>query len=235
MKHYLTICLLTTCGTIVDAAKNNAFSKEAHKPLSSIMCEFFTETLKENYEISNEADLYLAFFQDYKVYFESLRNNKDVSFLKVTDMEKLQKINDLLFIRDTLHYYQFYIDVEIFTLDSFTIMDKKNRPNNPYKVFIYETSKRNHEMIFDSFFDSHNVMMSKNFKEVVKNSKYETGKYLYDLTDLTGEIPFFFLSTYVLNTNCSEELKHREVRELIAVVFWKLLCIQAGIDFHANN
>lgn len=64
---------------------------------------FFTKTLRDNYDIKDEKQLYEKFLVDYSEYWQNIFNEKELGFLTKIDKQKLYEINSELFIRDSSH------------------------------------------------------------------------------------------------------------------------------------
>ena len=222
-------------GFVVSPSGTNLYSAGAtgcEESLSVRMTQFFRETLRANYQIKDDAKLYEAFLTDYFNYFQQINTNSKVEFLKTIDAEKLEQINRQLFVRDTAHYYRFYAEV-ILKKASEIKPDAPLRPGEmgADTVIIQEGEPRM-KMIFDDFYASHNVIVSPAFAAFVREQKNETADWLGRELDHSREIAFIRLAMHLSQTDAQVELEDESVRTMVAIVFWKLICLQAGQDFH---
>ncbi len=201
------------------------------------MYDYFTKILSENYDKKKDKDLYSEFLADYVNYWLKINNNNIEDFFEIKNIDGLKSINQELFIRDTSHYYYFFPELIILTEEEFQNVEQLRLKNsNPEIVYHYSKWVSDRCLTFENYYVSHSVMVLFNngFTNYLKNGEFETFKYLSHLIEHTGNVPFFKLASFLTQTEAKSELKYREVREVVTIVFWKLLCLQAGINFHTT-
>jgi len=235
MRHvvvfsYLLVILLLS--QIRDAQANIHVSKKLAKRMNA----FFTEVLSRNYQGKNEQDLYEQFLTGYYNAWNNVVGMNLPEFDLKVDHEKLTKINEELFKRDFSHYYYFFREVIVLKPGDDIIKAREwfnHYPDIPITIKI--EGKKNESLLISGFSKVHSVHLSfpKGFIEDIQGNDLKTVSYVNWTREHIGEFPFFFMASFFTQSDAREELRFEVVRQIVAVVFWKYLCIQAGVDFHA--
>jgi transcription antitermination factor NusG len=112
----------------------------------------------------------------------------------------------------------------------------KNKFENPFNVYHYSKRVSDKEQIFKNYYSSHNVMFvaDNKFTNYLKNGEFATFKYLYEQIKYTGEVSLFNFAIFLTHNSVQLELSHIEVQKVISIVFWKLVCLDAGINIHTT-
>ncbi|WP_319591563.1 hypothetical protein [uncultured Draconibacterium sp.] len=238
MKNTILFFWLITGSTIVQAM-NIDVSISSNKQLTDKMKAFFTETLSNNYHGTSEVELYNQFLMDY---FEAWTEvgATEYSDLKLKiDVEKLKEINGDLFRRDLLHYYYYFPEV-IFLKPSDDIAKAKERYLNNTKIPIVLKSPSiilsKQKPTLTNLRKTHVSLLNypEGFWKHIQQYDLKTVSYINQTMPNIGEIPFFNFTTFLLKTDASKELEKEIVQEIVAVIFWKYLCIEADIDFYSK-
>lgn len=238
MKNTILIFWLMTASVIVHAG-NIDVSIASNKQLTDKMKAFFTETLTNNYHGASEIELYKQFLEDY---FEAWTEigAKEYSDLKLKiDVEKLKEINEDLFRRDLLHYYYYFPEV-IFLKPSDDIAKAEEKYLYNTKIpivlksppIILSKQKSN----LTNLRKTHVALLSypEGFWKHIQQYDLKTVSYINQTMPNVGEIPFFNFATFLLKTDANKELEIEIVQKIVAVIFWKYLCIEADIDFYSK-
>ena|GEM_PF-5691271 len=196
------------------------------------MYKFFTETLHTNYKIEDEAKLYETFLNDYFEYYQHITINKKIGFLDSIDVKKLREINQLLFIRDRQHYYRFYSEVIERKGKKLDFKPSDSPTVGVDTAIMFGPTITKQDMVFDSFFESHNVVMSQAFADSLDSRDSKTASYLKKRLNHDLYFSFINFAQFFVVSDAKSELNEKQVRLLVAIIFWKLLCLQAGQDFH---
>jgi len=201
------------------------------------MYNFFMETLKENYKSNSDYELYEKFLSDYFNRWITHTENSQLNSILKIDRSKLDAINKLLFIRDNNHYYYLYPEV-ILLKDN---QDFQQVPIDEYKaknveVLLIKPGKtlNNNGLSIMDISKIHGVTLAFKSDYYLKykqnsNSIFQNAQKL-GLSN--GEITYFNFVASIIKTDAIEDLKQQSSQELIAIVFWKFLCLQGGVDFY---
>lgn len=236
-KTALAIAVFFLGISLVNPVKAAEGSAEKAASLRQQMTRFFTETLEDNYHMKDKAKLYEAFLNDYCDYFQNIQTNSKIDFLTSIDTQKLDKINEQLFIRDREHYYQFYMEVihkQMAEANTATTLDSEQASPGADTVVIRQQRVIG-EPIFDSAYDLHSVWINRNFNSYIASLPTETATWLNSLMSDSQEISFYYLAQGLSQTDNRSNLSDDQVQGLVAVVFWKLLCMQSNKDFHSAS
>ncbi len=230
-SYFMLVSLFTQAGGI--KTDNDSTEK-----LSKRMNTFFAEVLRNNYQATNEQDLYQHFLVDY---FEAWTDSGHLGLpdlkLKV-DSKKLTEINNDLFKRDLSHYYYFFPEVILLKQEDNMPKAKelfKRYPKIPIVIIKTKSVASKHTLKYTNFYESHNVHLAFPGGYIKDIQKYdlETVAYVNKTMETVREIPFFNIATFLTKSEAKHELKIEVVREIVAIIFWKYLCLQAGVDFYA--
>ena len=215
--------------------------------LKSKVYQTFTKTLRKHYQIKDEQQLYQKFLTDYWRRHQALPadtvQQHAVRIGLGAGKRKLDAVNKHLFKRDSQHFYYFYD--EVVQLDPDENMDKaeelfKLHPDIP--LTIRQKKKEEGDRLF-SLEETPTVNLvapseKRGFLYDLTSQNDEQLKTISFIKNTIGELKhgatnFYMVSCWSQDNDFMAELGHKEVREFIAVVFWKFLCTQAGIEFYA--
>ena len=216
-------------------AENVKLNNDSTRQLSKKMCDFFTEVLKNNYNGTNEQDLYEQFLTDY---FEAWNKGLGVPdlILKV-DKDKLTGINNDLLKRDLSHYYYFFQEIILLKPEDNIEKAKElfNRyPEIPITLVSPGIIVSRQKLLYADFYETHNVQLAfqGGFIKDIQQYNLKTVLSLNKTMKYARELSFFNFSAFLTKTEAKDELQYEIVREIVAVVFWKYLCLQAKVDFY---
>jgi hypothetical protein len=216
----------------VDILENN------NTRLTQEMYDFFTKVLEKKYQEKNEVILYEKFLSDYFNFWINKENvNSDGLDLEV-NKERLVIINNKLFKRDLSHYYFYFPEVIILNAeDNISDAQELFRRYSDTPIVLIKTERITFEKSTSKLPLSkmHSVIINPKggFIKKLHKSNFKTVTSLTKSMELVGEIPFFNLASLLSKTEVKEELQYQAVREIIAVMFWKYLCMEAGVDFYS--
>lgn len=243
MKSTLTLTLIllafSSCLT-----KNNCevITDKTACEISEKQYRYFVDALKETYASEDEPQLFNLFLNDlftaYRKDSGMLAHNT-VSFGH--DIKRLEAVNALLKVRDTQHYYYFYPE-EIFwkrerrtTQDSLS-NNKEIAPNNFSKnqfesylgltPFPYIFTIGNKEQ---PALGGIQLFEGIRFVDDIKQIDSRTTSYIFDSIENSGGVYYYPLATFIVN-NAKDELDRPEIRRVLSVIYWKLLCLYAEVD-----
>ena len=185
-------------------------SNETTRQLSHKMYAFFTKTLSMNYQIQDEYELYLSFITDYNnsEYRPEMINPR---ILENINHEELEKIQAELFIQDSSQYFLFSESPKSGLIDSF------------------ETKNGKH---FSEWNTNHKICLQADIgiTDDIRSKEYRICNYVDSTLYSTGQIHFHSFSDFILREAITE-LHYKDIRQLIAIIFWKLLFLETGLEF----
>ena len=226
------IFILFLCFSGLTANSQTSNLNEDH--LIDRMYNLFTSTLKDKYKISDEQKLYTLFIAEYLI--------KQQDFKITVKRNKLIKINKKLCKRDSTHFYHFYIDV-INLAENENLKEKAKEVESlyPKKRITVAKAKSDFNEHDVSFYNFPNVRINKydNTDSFFSKEKeyLRTVKIARELMDTWTQVSFKkFASLLAINNKAFyiDALKDKKEREVVAVIFWKLLCQQTGKDIASN-
>ena len=217
------------------------FMSEESENLISDMSEFFLLTLKENFPEANDDNELFHLFLDscyntYEHYYA--KSGKEMSHLLQPMFEldvnerKIKKINKQLFKRDLRHYYYFYVEnlclMKDYKSDPFISNLSLKYPHVPFS-YVHQAPKDYIEK------EKNSNLAVVNFN--LSNTGFVTDNNLRDneLISSAGTCNSIFYSTakHILKSNDIQKmLSSVGNRQLITLIYWKLLCQNADVDFH---
>lgn len=234
---YLLMFTISFMTLPLNSKQLNYFKQEnTTKTIMDDMYNYFTYLLSENYGNKSEEELFYIFLSDYYNYWMTINENKEAKFITIKNIEELKKINKKLFIRDSLHYYYFYPDIELINENEYKKKQERlESESNNNTVYAYNKSTNNCS-ILNSYLNSHQVIIKRNggfANQYLKEDDHlKTVKHINFLIEYVGEVSFFDVSAFLTKSDAKNELKHEKVRKIVTVVFWKFICIKAGVNFH---
>ncbi len=195
------------------------------RSLTKKLYTFFTKTLQDNYHSNSEDELYRRFLYDY------LHNDVKLDNL---DEKKLNIICDELFKRDMDHYYYFYAEFINYKTDK-KFKDKTcqffNGKYPGIPVAIDCELNKNKLSAKDSPYVYLNIQEG-SYLSTVDTEKHTSIKEVCECENNFKELNLYEISTYFLKGEGSQQLDRKDVKGFLAVVFWKVLCSKAHIDFY---
>jgi len=231
---YFTCCLFSF--TVASQNTQHFIANDSARHIGEMMYEFFTETLNQNFSGEDEQELYVKFLNSC---FGSIESNIDKypNICNLTiDKNKLNKINRKLFIRNGSHYYYFF--PEIILVESEDNLETAKPLFNKYPdipIALHKTrdTTTKKKLIFANYYQLPIVVLihDKGFIEDLQKEDLKIFQYVTRQMELSREIHYYYISKYILN-EAKSELQYRKVRKMLAIVYWKYLCLQADIDFH---
>lgn len=236
-RKYFILCILI-CSTITLYGVDKEINISEYKNVTGILIDkmnnYFNDILSEKYDTDRNNDLYNKFVLDYVIYWQNIEGSSNHNFFEIINKDKLISINEELFVRDSTHYYYFFPELIIMKDDEF--QNIKNKFENSFNVYHYSKRVSDKEPIFKNYYTSHNIMFvaDNEFTNFLKNGEFAIFKYLYEQIKYTGEVSLFNFALFLTQNSVQPELSHLEVQKVISIVFWKLVCLDAGINFHTT-
>lgn len=221
--YFIFIIFITTtfcsCLNANSAINDNLVSK---------MYDYFTSTLQKEYGIDSEAELYKKFLSDFL-------NGR--TYLSDLDTMQLNSICNELFKRDINHYYLFYPELIIINEDynSSKVHDffVEKYPNTP--IIIIQIKESNNSK---GYKDSHITFINNSdgsFLNSLSTSDYFSIKAINETINQFKELNTLDVANLYVNGKGLGDLEIKEVRQVIAMIYWKYLCSKSNIDFYKSN
>ncbi|ASB47968.1 hypothetical protein [Alkalitalea saponilacus] len=234
--------ILSSCKTQTECLviKNKTASE-----LSKKQHQYFVDVLRKTYALDNEPQLFNLFLNDLFTAYqkEDIHLLAHIAVDLKQDIERLEEVNMLLKIRDMQHYYYFY--PEVITKQRISIVSQDSLssnkelvasifPDNYSEAYIGNTPFP-HIIIINNDGVQHilsgiQLFEGISFVQDLKQIDSKTTEYMVDYIGHAGGVYFYPLSAFIIN-NAREEIERPEIRRILSVIFWKLLCLNAGVDF----
>lgn len=212
--------------------------------ISEKQYQYFVDVLENTYMLENEPQLFNLFLNDlftvYKKGDGNLSAHTAISFRQ--KREKLEAVNLLLKIRDMQHYYYFYPEMIFWKRERITAQDSLSNnkgfaahdfPNNYSESYVgltpfpYIFTFGNEEQPLISGIQ---LFEGIRFIHDLKKVDSKTTSYILESIDNSGGVYFFPLAAFIIN-NAKDEIERPEIRRVLSVIYWKLLCLNADVDF----
>ncbi len=228
LKH--SICLF--CVVLLFFVENNTFSRSYNdKSLTDEMYDFFIKTVCDNYYKSDTIASLIAFVEGYKNSIMSSDYPEPLPFTIKVNKETVQNINRKLFIRDTYHYYYYYSDY-------IGLFPKQYDENlsalcSKYSYLVGAVSSADStDTINYSFVTSPNITVNVKEGSFLSNERSVYNN-IFKLAEAQGGYySLFQFSCALLSGSPDMDLRNKDVQKIATVFYWKVLCQNAGIDFH---
>ncbi len=212
--------------------------------ISEKQYQYFVDVLENTYMLENEPQLFNLFLNDlftvYKKGDVNLLAHTAISFRQ--DREKLEAVNLLLKIRDMQHYYYFYPERIFWKIEKINAQDSlsnnkgfaaRDFPNNYFESyesltpFPYIFTFGNEEQPLISGIQ---LFEGIRFIHDLKKVDSKTTSYILESIDNSHGVYFFPLAAFIVN-NAKDEIERPEIRRVLSIIYWKLLCLNADVDF----
>lgn len=219
------ISIFYLCAFSLFSYSSTQNTKQNH--LTKEISECFFSFLQSNYA-GDTTDLYRAFLEDLNA---SLIYKKTIEFLVKKD--QVEEVNKNLFVRDNEHYYYYFPEVFVVKEDDYSLTASLVEE---LQIPIVLTEQRK---IVDSrhpgYYKTLNITLNKDggfWKEIKGSNDNPFVSYLINQIERTGEVSYLTLSSFFSTSEYRHLLEKTENRQLLAILFWKFLCLEANIDFY---
>ncbi len=240
MKLFIAFICLFVCQQGCVLRAQASYNKPIEDDLLNEMYSFFTETLTKTYHISDEAELYKYFLNDF--FTKKYASAKSKRPLLQIDFIKFEQINEKLKIRDKEHFYYFFEEVIfIEAVESMNDISKKLKEQYPKVPFClvqqHDENRTRHEKAF--FYCRGNSMYlntaDDTFYSKIAKLNYNFTFALREEKRMFGFVSMTNFCIALVQENARNEIELAIARKTIAVIFWKLLCIQENADLFCSS
>lgn len=251
----LPIVLLLSCA--VEKESSMITEKKAGR-LSIQMKHYFLETLKRTYGLEDDAKLFEKFLEAFVSERDTGFTQRDSIFKGINlnlklDIAKLEKINNILFKRTFSGYYYFFPEIKFLKENPYLI--NKDSSSIDYD---YETNAEYYKdwtrinpmtqvkkgplkqdadiliitsMVNENLSPNIQLLPTSFFVEDIEKLDLKTTSFILNSIDYYREVYYYLLANYIIN-NTKEELANTHLQEVLSIIFWKQLCVEAGINFY---
>lgn len=152
--------------------------------------------------------------------------------------KQIELVNKSLFVRDSNHYYYYFPEIVLLDENEFRSVDKlRSDSGNPYIVYQFSKRVPDSTSFFENYYQTHNVLIlpTSSFAIQLKASELKTFKYLSNQIEYTSEISLLSFALFLSQNSMEKELDNEKVQKIIAIIFWKLICLKSGENFQTSQ
>ncbi|WP_159519859.1 hypothetical protein [Sunxiuqinia indica] len=196
---------------------------------------YFTETLKSTYSTDVAEEAYIRFMSSY---FSTCTSSDSISnfYLNLKADGRVKEITNELMTFNQENGYCLFPDFRYVESED-KLEELRSSPRSSGVVYVYSSAYSSEEDYYEKLNKRRSLSFIKEgscFKKLDPVNT-RTSKVINEQMDYTGEVGFLNLAALYIEGNAKDELSNPEVQRIISVVFWKLICVQSGIEFRSQR